>query len=155
MPGGCSPANGFGQFVETRLFIMYPRAPARIMRELKSLPEYTERRPLNRREVQAESKIFRSRIAGKSSYPYRGIGNNMVPVRWFYKGRHVKELMTAGRVTVDGSYKQSTWSRTLSIPCAATSRSTRGRWETWNFRSSHQSKGTSRSRRPKDLCEGD
>jgi hypothetical protein len=28
--GGCSPTNGFGQFVETRLFIMYPRAPARM-----------------------------------------------------------------------------------------------------------------------------
>lgn len=31
----------------------------------------------------------------------------MVLVRWFYKGRHVKELLTAGRVTEDGAYKQS------------------------------------------------
>jgi len=105
--GGCSPTNGFGQFVETRLFIMYPRAPARIMPELKSSPEYTERRPLNRHKVQAESKIFRSRIAGKSSYPYWGIGNKVIIVRRFYKGRHMKELLTAGRVTENGAYKQS------------------------------------------------
>ena len=74
---------------------------------MKSWPEYTERRPLNRHEVQAESKIFRSRIVGKSSYPYWGIGNNVVTIRWFYKDRHVKELLTAGRVTENGAYKQS------------------------------------------------
>jgi hypothetical protein len=31
----------------------------------------------------------------------------VVVVRWFYKGRHVKELLTAGRVTENGAYKQS------------------------------------------------
>jgi hypothetical protein len=64
MVGGCRPTNGFGQFVETRLFIIYPTAPVRVMPELKSSPEYTERRPLDRREAQAESKIFRTRIVG-------------------------------------------------------------------------------------------
>lgn len=57
--------------------------------------------------MQAESKIFRSRIVGKSSYPYSGTGNKVVTVRWFYKGRHMKELLTAGRVTDNGGYKQS------------------------------------------------
>lgn len=107
MVGGCRPTNGFGQFVNTRLFIIDPTAPARVIPELKSSLEYTERRPLNRHEVQAESKIFRSRIVGKSSYPYWGIENKVVMVRWFYKGRHMKELLTAGRVTENGAYKQS------------------------------------------------
>lgn len=62
---------------------------------------------INRHEVQAESKIFRSRIAGKSSYPYWGTGNKVVIVRWFYIGRHMKELLTAGRVTENGAYKQT------------------------------------------------
>ena len=31
----------------------------------------------------------------------------MVAVRWFNKGRHVIELLTAGRVTGNGAYKQS------------------------------------------------
>jgi hypothetical protein len=31
----------------------------------------------------------------------------VVVVRWFYKSKHVKELLTAGRVTEDGAYKQS------------------------------------------------
>jgi len=78
--------------VITRLFIMYPRMPARIMPESKSSPVYTERRPIHRHEVQAESKVFRCRIVIKSSYPYQGIGNKVVMVKWFYKDSHVKEL---------------------------------------------------------------
>ena len=31
----------------------------------------------------------------------------MVEVRWFNEGRHLKELLTAGRVTENGAYKQS------------------------------------------------
>jgi hypothetical protein len=31
----------------------------------------------------------------------------VVTIRWFYKDRHVKELLTAGRVTRNGAYKQS------------------------------------------------
>ena len=57
--------------------------------------------------MQAESKVFRIWIVGKSSYLYWGIGNKVVLVRWFYKGRHVKDLLTAGRVTENGEYKQS------------------------------------------------
>ena len=71
---------------------MYPRVQASIMPELKSSPEYTDGRPLNRPEVQAESKVFRGRIVVKSSCPYQGIGNKVVIVKWFYKDRHVKEL---------------------------------------------------------------
>jgi hypothetical protein len=57
-----------------------------------SRSEHTERRPLDRHEVQAASKVFRSRIVVKSSCPYRGIGNKIEIVKWFYKDRHVKEL---------------------------------------------------------------
>ena len=71
---------------------MYPGATARVMPELKSSPEDTERRLLNRHEVHAESKVFRSRIVVKSSCPYEGIGNKVVIGTWFYKDRHVKEL---------------------------------------------------------------
>jgi hypothetical protein len=62
------------------------------MPELKPSPEYTERRFLNRPEVQAASKVFRGRIVVKSSCPSEGIGNKVVIGKWFYKDRHVKEL---------------------------------------------------------------
>jgi hypothetical protein len=70
MVGGCSPTNGFKQFLEITALHNVSRAAALIMPELKSSPEYKEIRPLNRHEVQAESKIFRSRIVVKSSCPY-------------------------------------------------------------------------------------
>jgi hypothetical protein len=57
--------------------------------------------------VQAESRVFSSRIVVKGSCPYQGIGNTVVIVKCFYKGRHVKELLTAGRVAGNGAYKQS------------------------------------------------
>ena len=69
---------------------MYPGATARVMPELKSSPEYTERRPLNRHEVHAESKVFRSPIVVKGSCPYEGIGNKVVIGNWFYKDEGVQ-----------------------------------------------------------------
>lgn len=73
-----SPRSIIGQLQE-------PGTAAHIMPEMKSSPEYTERRPLNRHEVQAESKVFRSRTVVKSSCLCQGIGNKV------YKDRHVKE----------------------------------------------------------------